>query len=251
MNMGALIRYCSISFWNASVESLVAAIQRDGGYLVVPAAPALCELVRDPAYFEALKASDFAIIDSGYLALLIGIERLALVRRISGLRFLEELLRPGAAAELRKRRVCWVAPHEGERARLAAYLAANGFDAALQSYYLAPMYAGDRDYEDADLFAELERSDPEWVVIGIAGGKQEKLAFELRKRFGRRFRIVCTGAAMAFLTGGQAKIPRWADRLFLGWLFRIFENPQLYLRRYAAALKMPLVIWQVRRQGKG
>jgi len=248
--METLIRYCSIRFWNASVESLMAAIQREGGYLVVPSAPVMCAIGRDDACFRALSEADFAIVDSGYLALLIGMERLAPVRRISGLRFLEELLRPGAAAELRTKRVCWVAPHEGERARLAAYLADNGFDAALQSYYLAPMYASDRDYEDADLFAELERSDPEWIVIGIAGGKQEKLAFELRTRFGRRFRIVCTGAAMAFLTGGQAKIPQWADRLFLGWLFRIFENPRLYLRRYGAALKMPLVIWQVRRKVK-
>ena len=41
-----------------------------GGLVVVPAAPALLELRRDPEYRQALLESDLAITDSGFLVIL-------------------------------------------------------------------------------------------------------------------------------------------------------------------------------------
>lgn len=243
------IDYCGIRFWNASAESLIETIDRERGYLVVPAAPALCDIVTDEFYYRSLRESDFAVVDSGYVALLMMLERGAPVSRISGLRFIEALLRKDAKWNLRTRRVLWVTPNEKEQQNLCEYLSREGFPPGLQSYYCAPFYKREDDFVDEALLANLDREDPDWVIVCIGGGKQEKLANEIKRRFGRRFRVACTGAAMAFLTGTQARIPVWADRMFLGWLFRIFDDPRTFGKRYWSALKLPLVLKKARRSG--
>jgi glycerol-3-phosphate dehydrogenase len=50
--------------------------------------------------------------------------------------------------------------------------------------------------------------------------------------------IVCTGAAVAFLAGTQAKIPVWADRSGLGWLMRCIYEPRKFIPRYWSALPL-------------
>ena len=55
--------------------------------------------------------------------------------------------------------------------------------------------------------------------------------------------IHCIGAAIGFLTGNQVRIPGWADRLFLGWLFRCLSEPGKFVPRYWKACKLvPLMI---------
>jgi UDP-N-acetyl-D-mannosaminuronic acid transferase (WecB/TagA/CpsF family) len=53
-----------------------------------------------------------------------------------------------------------------------------------------------------------------WGWVGV----QERLGYALRKQLSYKPAILCLGAAIAFLSGGQANIPNWADRLMLGWL---------------------------------
>ena len=42
---------------------------------------------------------------------------------------------------------------------------------------------------------------------------------------------MCTGAAIAFLTGEQAPINKYVDRAYLGWLIRFLWKPKKYYRR--------------------
>ena len=59
-----------IHFFNGTVEEAVEEMSRDGGLLVVPAAPALVKLQSDEAYRHALTSADMAIADSGAMVLL-------------------------------------------------------------------------------------------------------------------------------------------------------------------------------------
>ena len=49
---------------------------------------------------------------------------------------------------------------------------------------------------------------------------------------------------MAFLSGVQVEIPNWADRFYLGWLFRCFAKPKVFIPRYIRALKLFYLIWR-------
>ena len=60
------------------------------------------------------------------------------------------------------------------------------------------------------------------MIINLGGGVQEKLGLYLKRNLNHETKIICTGAAIAFLTGLQANIPNIVDKIYMGWLWRIF-----------------------------
>ncbi|HAQ58475.1 MAG TPA: glycosyltransferase, partial [Opitutae bacterium] len=54
----------------------------------------------------------------------------------------------------------------------------------------------------------------------------------------------CIGAAIAFLTGMQTRIPKWADRIYIGWQLRIIADPKTFLPRYWSARKLRTLLKQ-------
>ena len=101
---------------------------------------------------------------------------------------------------------------------------------------MAPFYG--RPVTDPALLELLERIRPQHVIITIGGGNQEPLGLYLKENLSFRPAIHCIGAAIAFLSGDQVIIPVWADRLYLGWLFRSVSAPHRYVPRYWGARKL-------------
>lgn len=208
---------------------------RGAGLVVVPSGPGLAvDLPTSPAYRQALTEADWVIPDSGLMVLTWNVRhprrRLA---RYSGLRLLREVLpraeiqAPGATF--------WVMPTAAERDRNLAWLQANGFPhLAADDCYVAPFYRPDAQGHVADpaLLAAIERHRPAVVFLNVGGGVQEQLGWYLRKNLSFVPGILCTGAAIAFLTGAQAAIPEWADRFYLGWLLRTLRDPRKFGHRY-------------------
>jgi UDP-N-acetyl-D-mannosaminuronic acid transferase (WecB/TagA/CpsF family) len=56
--------------------------------------------------------------------------------------------------------------------------------------------------------------------------------------------LICTGAAIAFLSNRQVNIPPWADRMFLGWLMRSLSEPKKFLPRYWHSLRLAALLWK-------
>ena len=50
--------------------------------------------------------------------------------------------------------------------------------------------------------------------------------------------IICTGAAIAFLTKRQAPINIYVDKFYMGWLMRIIYNPKIFLYRTLRSVKL-------------
>jgi UDP-N-acetyl-D-mannosaminuronic acid transferase (WecB/TagA/CpsF family) len=97
--------------------------------------------------------------------------------------------------------------------------------------------------EDEALLAALRATRPRHIVVTIGGGTQERLGLYLKNNLEFRPAIHCIGAAISFLSGDQVKIPIWADKLFIGWLFRCLSEPRRYVSRYWSARKLlPLLL---------
>ena len=96
--------------------------------------------------------------------------------------------------------------------------------------HIAPRYGSVID--DQELLRKLEKKRPRHIVLGVGGGTQEPLGFYLKKNLSYPPAIHCVGAAIAFLTGDQTRIPEWVDALGLGWLQRCLSKPTMYLPRY-------------------
>jgi UDP-N-acetyl-D-mannosaminuronic acid transferase (WecB/TagA/CpsF family) len=110
--------------------------------------------------------------------------------------------------------------------------------------YEAPRYGGE--IEDLALLKRVEDLRVKHIVITIGGGTQELLGLYLKRNLNCLPAIHCIGAAIAFLSGDQVKIPDWADRLYLGWLFRCVSAPSRYVPRYWSAVKLVPLLWRYR-----
>ncbi len=208
---------------------------RRGGLLVVPAAPALKDLDRDVDYRESLLHADLAITDSAFMVLIWNRLQTEQVRRLSGLEYLRELLveedvrRPG--------NTLWIMASPVSARRNLEWLAQQKIVVPEECLYMAPMY-GSGAISDAGLLDRLNRLRPQHVIVTVGGGTQERLGLYLKRNLDYRPAIHCIGAAIAFLSGDQVHIPVWADRFYLGWLFRSLSEPRRYIPRYWAARKL-------------
>lgn len=237
-------RILGIRFYVGEVGGLLELTKR-GGLIAVPSAPVLTRLPEDSAHREAVEGCDFAITDSGFMVLLWWVLKRERLIRISGLRYLQALIQlsdfrhPSSAF--------WVMPTREDATANVAWLADQGIPLAEDHVYLAPMYSPGGALRDDSLLVQLEKIRPPFVVLCIGGGVQERLGYFLRKNLSYQPALICTGAAIAFLSGRQTRIPQWADRVYLGWLFRLLSNPRGFFPRCVQAMKLP---WLLVRHGE-
>jgi UDP-N-acetyl-D-mannosaminuronic acid transferase (WecB/TagA/CpsF family) len=232
-------RILGIDFFDGSALAAIA-IMRNGGLLVIPAAPALKDLDHNLDYRESLLNADLAITDSAYMVLIWNRLQSTPIKRLSGLEYLRELLlepdvrQPG--------NTLWIMASPVSAKRNLAWLAGQGITIPEDHIYMAPIY-GSGSISDPALLERLNRLRPQHVIVTIGGGTQERLGLYLKRNLAYRPAIHCIGAAIAFLSGDQVYIPVWADRFYLGWLFRSVAEPKRYVPRYWGAIKLlPLML---------
>jgi UDP-N-acetyl-D-mannosaminuronic acid transferase (WecB/TagA/CpsF family) len=211
-----------------------------GGLVLAPSGPGLCEVARDPDYRDALLSSDLNLTDSTFVLLVRALRGHRLVARTSGLRYLRQLLRqadvrtPGATY--------WVMPSQASLERNVAWLGGEGVPVQEDDCYVAPLYPRRGTIEDPALLALIEQRRPTHVFVCVGSGVQEKLGLYLKRRLSYSPGIHCIGAAIAFLSGDQARIPPWADRLGLGWLVRCIRDPKVFVPRYLRAFELAYLV---------
>src|SRR6201996_7432642 len=154
-----------IRFFVGDAEEAIARI-RDGGLLVVPAAPALKNLAHDPAYREALQEADLVIADSSFMVMIWNHLEHDSIRRVSGLKYLSSLLKqpdfyqPGGSF--------WIMASEESARRNCAWLRRQGIELAADDTYVAPFYG--KTIHDPDLLKRIDERRPRHIVVTIGGG---------------------------------------------------------------------------------
>jgi UDP-N-acetyl-D-mannosaminuronic acid transferase (WecB/TagA/CpsF family) len=232
-------RILGIDFFDGSAKAAID-LMRNGGLLVIPAAPALKDLDHNLDYRESLLNADLAITDSAYMVLIWNRLQSKPIKRLSGLEYLRELL---LESDVRQPgNTLWIMASPISAQRNLAWLAGQGITVPEDNIYMAPIY-GSASISDPTLLERLNRLRPQHVIVTIGGGTQERLGLYLKRNLAYRPAIHCIGAAIAFLSGDQVHIPVWADRFYLGWLFRSIAEPKRYAPRYWGAFKLlPLML---------
>ena len=232
-----------VNFYVGDVQGAIHRVA-SGGLLVVPAAPALKDVAWNEEYREALLNADVAIADSGFMVLLWNLMEGDSIPRLSGLKYIQELVRqeevrtPGGTL--------WVMAGSESARKNLAWLRSQGIKVPPEFVYEAPMYGST--IEDRNLLEKVQTLRPKHVVITIGGGTQERLGLYLKRNLDCLPAIHCLGAAIAFLSGDQVRIPNWADRLYLGWLFRCLSSPRRFVPRYLSAPQLIPLLWRYRDQ---
>jgi exopolysaccharide biosynthesis WecB/TagA/CpsF family protein len=229
-----------IKFFNGDADEAIAFMQRQGGYVVAPSGTCFARLREDETYRRAMLSADLAIADSGLMVLMWRLLRHEQIQRISGLKYLKQLL--ATLTRERSAHAFWILPTERARQKLLDYSRREACPVTINDCYVAPRYG--MEIQDPDLLALVEERRPAHIVIAIGSGPQEKLGYYLRENFSYRPAIHCVGAALGFITGDQIAIPDWADRFFLGWLFRLIAQPRTFIPRLIRGLELPWLIWK-------
>ena len=229
-----------IQFFNGDVDEAVQSMIRRCGFMIAPSGTCFARLREDEIYRRAVLAADLAIADSGFMVTVWRIFRRENVERISGFKYLKHLL--DKLKGERNRDVFWVLPSNRAQQKLFDWSRREGFSIKDENCYVAPRYG--LEVGDQDLVALIEQHRPAHVIIAIGSGAQEKLGFYLRENLSYRPAIHCTGAALGFITGDQTSIPDWADRFYLGWLWRLVAQPRIFIPRLSRALELPWLIWK-------
>ena len=263
-------RMLGIDFFVGTAAEAIAHISKYGGLIVAPAAPSFIALQDDPDYRRAIADADLAIADSGWAVLFWRLLRREKLTRISGLALFKALL-DTAEARMPKN-LLFVLPTEKAKAKTIEFGRASNLPITADHCYVAPNYSvgqaflpaeptstGKRErlpynsdltstaspgIEDPKLVSIVEQRKPKHIIIGIGGGMQDKLGSYLKHQLTYRPGIYCIGAAPGFVTGDQIVIPMWADRFFVGWMFRLFAQPRTLLPRFWSARRLPGMIWR-------
>jgi UDP-N-acetyl-D-mannosaminuronic acid transferase (WecB/TagA/CpsF family) len=226
-------RILGIDFYAGDVDGAIDRIS-SGGLLVVPSAPTLKDIGCNESYREAITNADVAIPDSSFMVLLWNWFEGDSLKRLSGLKYLRQLL---LKEEVRTPGdTFWVMAGKASAEKNIRWLASNGIVVPACCIYEAPMYGSEID--DPVLIERLRDLHVKHIVITVGGGTQERLGLYLKRNLHYRPAIHCIGAAIAFLSGDQVRIPDWADRFYLGWFVRCVSAPARYVPRYWAAVKL-------------
>jgi N-acetylglucosaminyldiphosphoundecaprenol N-acetyl-beta-D-mannosaminyltransferase len=229
-----------IRFFNGDVDEAMVFMSGRGGFLVAPSGTCFARLREDDSYRRAILAADLAIADSGLMVLLWRLLQRENVNRISGLKYLKRLLEWLKGEE--DPEIFSVLPSESARQKLLEWSGRENFSIKSDNCYVAPLYG--QEVEDRNLLSQIEQQRPTDVIVAIGSGPQEKLGFYLRENLSYRPAIHCIGAALGFVTGDQRAIPDWADRFYIGWLWRLGAQPRIFIPRLSRALELPWLIWK-------
>jgi N-acetylglucosaminyldiphosphoundecaprenol N-acetyl-beta-D-mannosaminyltransferase len=134
-------------------------------------------LAEDRGYRDALLGADVAIADSGLMVMIWNLLQKDHIRRLSGLKYLRELLR--VSDDIRETgQSLWIMPSIESAATNLAWLRRRGLEISFDDIYLAPMY-GDC-IEDEALRRKIRDRRPAHIIVAIGGATQERLGLYLK-----------------------------------------------------------------------
>lgn len=217
-----------INFLNGTSKNAFDLIEKNGGLLTVPAAPGLANIPNDSLYYKALLESDLVIPDSGYMVLIWNLISKDKIKKISGLHFINTFSKNISC--VKNETFLLVNPNDVEGKFNKDYFEKLGVATQNIELYSAPFFT--TTFDDFILLEIINKQKPKFIFLNIGGGIQEKLGLFIKNNANYKPAIICTGAAIAFKTGKQVKIPSFIDKFYLGWFVRILSNPKLYFKRY-------------------
>ena len=226
-----IVNFLDIKFLSINILFLKKIIKKKGLF-VFPSGPGLSELKVNSNYHKSLINSDYVFFDSGFFVLLLRFFKNINVQKLSGYKFLNFYF---DYLKINKKKIFSIDPNEelsnSYRLFFKKKIKIKSF------HYIAPKY-NLRIKINKNLIKRIHDSKAKEIIINIGGGTQEILGYYLSKKLNKKYKIVCTGAAIAFFTGDQSPINNNIDKLYLGWLFRIIYNPKIFLPRYLSAFKL-------------
>lgn len=201
---------------------------RRGGWLITANLDFLRRFAKESAMRALYTKADVLVADGMPLVWASRLLGEPLPERVAGsaliYRFAER-----AAAEARSLYLLGGEPGAGEAA--AAALVARNPRLEIAGCSAPRVSAEPSELEVASAVAELRRTNPDLLLVGLGSPKQERLILALRAHFPHMW-MVGVGISFSFVAGHVHRAPPWMRKCGLEWIHRLGQEPRRLARRY-------------------
>jgi exopolysaccharide biosynthesis WecB/TagA/CpsF family protein len=195
------------------------------GYVVTPNVDHVIRHHQDRQFRSLYAQASYIVLDSRFLANLLGLFRRQTLRVCLGsdltTSVLSTVLKPHDVAVL----------VGGTPAQAQLLRASFGLEAL---HHIDPPMNFIRDPGAVEAcLREIEAASPfRFCFLAIGSPQQEIIALKLKERAVARGLALCIGASINFVTGIEKRAPLWMQHLGFEWLFRLLRNPRRMAWRY-------------------
>jgi N-acetylglucosaminyldiphosphoundecaprenol N-acetyl-beta-D-mannosaminyltransferase len=202
--------------------------ERRGGWLITANLDFLRRYVKEPQMRDLYTSADLMVADGMPLVWASKVLGKALPERVAGsaliYRFAERAAREG-------RSMYFLGGDPGAAEAAAAVLCSR--HAGLQICGTAsPRVSVPPAPAELDAIrAELKRTQPALLLVGLGSPKQEHLIRALRAEFPQMW-MVGVGISFSFVAGKVSRAPSWMRQSGLEWIHRLSQEPGRLARRY-------------------
>ena len=195
------------------------------GYVVTPNVDHIIRYSQDGAFRTLYAHASYALLDSRFLANLLGMFKQQRMRVCLGSDLTGAILR----SVIKSDDVAILVGGCKEQAEdLRVKYKLNSL-----LHIEPPMNLISNEQAIEDCVASIEAASPfRFCFLAIGSPQQEIVAYELKERGRARGLALCVGAAINFLTGVEKRAPMFMQQIGFEWLYRLMRDPKRLARRY-------------------
>ena len=208
------------------------------GFVVTPNVDHVIRYVDEPDFRVSYSAADFVVLDSRFLRMLLGWFGSPQPAVCTGSDLTAAVFEQLVQADDP------LVVIGGSDAQIAALRQRYGL--AQLRHHNPPMGFIDDPAAVQQCLEFIEAVPFRYCFLAVGSPRQEQLALQIKQRGKATGAMLCIGASINFLTGGEQRAPQWMQRLNLEWLYRLLQDPARMWRRYL--VRGPRIFWMLLRR---
>jgi N-acetylglucosaminyldiphosphoundecaprenol N-acetyl-beta-D-mannosaminyltransferase len=92
--------------------------------------------------------------------------------------------------------------------------------------------------KDNEVVKAIKDTKPDILFVGLGAGRQEKWLSKHLKELGVPIAMVI-GGSLDVISGRKKRAPKWSQKLYIEWLYRLITEPERWKRQLA----LPKFLW--------
>jgi N-acetylglucosaminyldiphosphoundecaprenol N-acetyl-beta-D-mannosaminyltransferase len=229
-----------------AIDRIGSLVDAEGGTVFTPNVDHVVLAEEAPAFRAAYQSTSLSLVDGMPVLWACRMLGYPVPEKVSGSDLVRPLLARAAACGWR---VYLLGGRPGVADRARALLTSEFPDLQIAGVDSPPVDMGAPAAARQEITERIRTAQPDLVLVALGSPKGELWAAEARAALPATV-IVGVGAALDFLTGAQARAPRWLSEHGLEWLYRLSLEPRRLWQRYLlrGPRFLPVVLRSLREQ---
>ncbi|OGC07755.1 hypothetical protein A2526_02670 [candidate division WOR-1 bacterium RIFOXYD2_FULL_36_8] len=219
----ANIKIDNVTLWE-SLQKLEEFIVSGKPHLIVTPNPEMIVAAQtDKELFDILNGADLRLPDGISMVVVSRIKKVPLKERVTGIDFLLSS--------------CRLAAEKGWRVfllggtELSVSMASQNLKRQFPALNIAGIHDGYFDNDD-EILSRIKESKSDIIFAGLGAGKQEKWLCKNLDKLGVKV-AVGVGGSFDVISGIKKRAPKWVQKLYIEWLYRLITEPYRIKRQVA------------------